>query len=146
MSQLFFRDRNRSKSIFYLIWGVALISTFGSLFFSEVMKHPPCVLCWYQRMAIYPLALLIPVALLSNELALFSKYTFILAAAGLAISIYHNLLYYGVIPESLIPCTEGISCSSRQIEWFGFITIPLLSSLAFLSIIVLLKIDQSRRP
>ncbi|MBP7843514.1 MAG: disulfide bond formation protein B [Proteobacteria bacterium] len=143
---MFLRDRNRSKGIFYLIWGVALIATFGSLFFSEVMKQPPCVLCWYQRIAIYPLVLLIPVALLSNELVLFSKYIFTLAAAGLTVSIYHNLLYYGVIPTSITPCTEGISCTSRQIEWLGFITIPLLSSLAFLLIIVLLKVDRSRRP
>ena len=50
---------------------------------------------------------------------------------GLAISVYHNLLYYGIIPESIQPCTTGVSCTTRQIEWLGFITIPLLALVAF---------------
>jgi disulfide bond formation protein DsbB len=50
---------------------------------------------------------------------------------GLAISAYHNLLYYGILPESIAPCTAGVSCTTRQIEWLGFITIPLLALVAF---------------
>jgi disulfide bond formation protein DsbB len=54
--------------------------------------------------------------------------------SGLAIAVYHNLLYYGVIPDSITPCTQGISCTSVQIEWLGFITIPLMSLTAFVII------------
>jgi disulfide bond formation protein DsbB len=52
-------------------------------------------------------------------------------ATGLAVSIYHNLLYYHLIPESITPCAEGVSCTDRQIEWLGFVTIPLLALTAF---------------
>lgn len=118
----------------YVVWLVALVATLGSLFFSEVMKLPPCVLCWYQRIAMYPLALLAPIAVISKESKTFLKYALALAVAGLVIAIYHNLLYYNIIPESLTPCREGISCTSRQLEWLGFITIPLLSLVSFLFI------------
>ena len=64
---------------------------------------------------------------------------------GLAVSIYHNLLYYGILPESIAPCTEGISCTSRQIEWLGFITIPLLALTAFISLAVCLLIYKPEK-
>ena len=129
----------------YGVWAVSLVATLGSLFFSEIMELPPCTLCWYQRIAMYPIALLIPVALLNDEAAKFMKYVATLAIVGFAIAIYHNLLYYGVIPESLVPCKAGISCTSRQIEWLGFITIPFLALVAFSLVLVLLKINSSRR-
>lgn len=127
------------KGRLYLIWLVALVATLGSLFFSEVMKLPPCVLCWYQRIAMYPLALIIPVALIYNEAEKFFKYIVPLTLAGFAIAVFHNLLYYGFIAESIVPCREGISCTSRQIEWLGFITIPLLSLVAFSLILLLIS-------
>ncbi|MEN9826517.1 MAG: hypothetical protein RI953_2262 [Pseudomonadota bacterium] len=111
-------------------WFVALIATAGSLFFSEVMKLPPCVLCWYQRIAMYPLIIILGVGIVLKD----SKariYALPLSLVGLAISAYHNLLYYKIIPESIKPCTSGVSCTSRQIEWLGFITIPLMSLVAF---------------
>jgi disulfide bond formation protein DsbB len=110
----------------YSAWIVALIATIGSLFFSEVMQLPPCVLCWYQRIAMYPLVIIIGVGIISRD-GSFKNYALPVCLIGLAISIYHNLLYYGLIPESITPCAEGVSCTSRQIEWFGFITIPLLA-------------------
>jgi disulfide bond formation protein DsbB len=129
---------------FYFIWIVALVATLGSLFFSEVMKLPPCVLCWYQRIAMYPIAVLLAVALICGETRIFAKYIFTLAMIGLLVAIYHNLLYYGIIPESITPCKEGISCTSRQIEWLGFITIPLLSLSAFGLIVATLSLDRIR--
>jgi disulfide bond formation protein DsbB len=113
-----------------LAWIVALVATVGSLFFSEVMELPPCVLCWYQRIAMYPLVLVIGVGIILRDSRV-AVYALPLALVGLGISIYHNLLYYGVIPESITPCTQGISCTTRQIEWLGFITIPLLALTAF---------------
>ncbi|MFN8943314.1 MAG: disulfide bond formation protein B, partial [Pseudobdellovibrionaceae bacterium] len=52
-------------------------------------------------------------------------------------AIYHNLLYYGIIPDSITPCTQGISCTSKQVEYLGFITIPLLSLMSFIGLVVL---------
>ena len=117
------------------IWLVSLLATLGSLFFSEVMNLPPCVLCWYQRVLMYPLVVVSTVGLLWRDQGA-ARYAWPLAAGGLAIAVYHNLLYYHVIPESITPCAEGISCTTRQIEWLGFITIPLLSLTAFAIIVI----------
>lgn len=114
----------------YAAWVVALVATAGSLFFSEVMDLPPCVLCWYQRIAMYPLVLVIGVGIATRDTR-WKVYALPLAIGGLTVSIYHNLLYYGLIPESITPCKEGISCTTVQIEWLGFITIPLMALTAF---------------
>src|SRR5688500_10778766 len=119
----------------YAAWVVSLVATAGSLFFSEVMDLPPCILCWYQRIAMYPLVLLIGVGIATRDPG-WKKYALPLALAGLVISIYHNLLYYGVIPESITPCKEGISCTTVQLEWLGFITIPLMALTAFVLVTV----------
>ncbi len=111
----------------------ALVATAGSLFFSEVMKLPPCVLCWYQRIAMYPLVLVLATSIIRRDGAA-RAYGLPLSIVGGAIAIYHNLLYYKLIPESITPCTSGVSCTSRQLEWLGFVTIPLLSLIAFAGI------------
>jgi len=114
----------------FALWFVSLAATLGSLFFSEVMGLPPCVLCWYQRIAMYPLVALTTVALVRRD-AVIGAYLWPFVAMGLAVSIYHNLLYYHLIPESITPCAQGVSCTERQIEWLGFVTIPLLALTAF---------------
>ena len=118
------------KYIPYFIFVVSLLATLISLYFSEVMKLVPCVLCWYQRICMYPLILISAVAILKKDKAI-ADYVLPLSVAGLFIAIYHNLLYYKILPESVAPCAQGISCTTKQIEWFGFITIPLLSMLTF---------------
>ena len=113
---------------------VSLVATCGSLYFSEVMKLPPCVLCWYQRIAMYPIAAIMAVGLFRNDKnAIY--YVIPLSAIGIVISAYHNLLYYKFIPEALTPCIQGISCTTKQIEWAGFVTIPFLSLLSFITIL-----------
>lgn len=128
----------------YAAWTLALLSAAGSLFFSEVMELPPCVLCWYQRIAMYPLVLIIGIGIAFNETK-WKLYALPLALIGLAIAVYHNLIYYGVIPESLTPCSEGASCSERQIEWLGFITIPLMGLVSFLAISVLVVVYKPNK-
>lgn len=126
-----------NDAIPYFVWLLALVSAAGSLFFSEIMDLPPCVLCWYQRIAMYPIVIIVGLGILTNDRS-WRMYSLALALAGLAIAAYHNLIYYGVIPESLTPCTQGVSCSERQIEWFGLITIPLMGLASFLTISILL--------
>jgi disulfide bond formation protein DsbB len=118
-------------------WFVACVATLGSLFFSEVMLYPPCVLCWYQRICMYPLVLILLVGLFPVSKAVI-KFSMPLALVGWLISVYHNLLYYNILPESAAPCVLGISCTTVQIQWLGFITIPFLSLFAFSSILILL--------
>lgn len=91
----------------------------------------------------YPLVLVLAVGIILRDRNL-KAYAIPLALSGLFVSGYHNLLYYGLIPESITPCTEGISCTSRQIEWLGFITIPLLALVAFMGITLCLLLYRSR--
>ena len=128
----------------YMAWVIALVSTVGSLFFSEVMGLPPCVLCWYQRIAIYPLVLIIGTGIIMRD-GQMRNYTLPLCLAGLAVSVYHNLLYYGIIPESMTPCSQGVPCAERQIEWLGFITIPLMGLAAFLGLALCLLLYKPER-
>lgn len=121
------------NKILYVVWSTSLVAVSGSLFFSEGLHFPPCVLCWYQRVAMYPLFVILTVGILRKDRKLY-QYVLPFSILGLLVSIYHNLLYYGILPESAQPCTLGISCTTKQIELFGFITIPLMSLLAFVII------------
>ena len=128
----------------FAIWLVSLVATLGSLFFSEVMSLPPCVLCWYQRICMYPLVAIATAGLLTRDAGV-DRYLWPLAAAGLSIAGYHNLLYYGIIADAITPCAQGVSCTTRQIEWLGFITIPLLSLTAFGLVIISLAAFRRAR-
>ncbi len=138
------KETKTNEILPYLAWLIALVATVGSLFFSEIMQLPPCVLCWYQRIAMYPLVLIIGVGIVTRDSRM-KNYAMPISLAGLAISIYHNLLYYGILPESIAPCTEGISCTSRQIEWLGFITIPLLALTSFVGLALCLLFYKSEK-
>ena len=116
---------------------ISLTSTLGSLYFSEILKLPPCLLCWYQRICMYPLVIIFAVGILKKDKNI-PYFALPLSIIGLIIAAYHNLLYYKIIPESLAPCTLGISCTTKQIEWLGFITIPFLSLLSFIVITILM--------
>lgn len=115
---------------------MAVFSTVGSLYYSEIMKFPPCTLCWYQRICIYPLVIIFGAALLTDDHK-HLKYSLPLLLTGLAFAVYHNLLYFGVIAQELIPCTGSVSCSTRQLELLGFITIPLMAMVGLVVMIVL---------
>ncbi len=121
----------------FLAFLVSLVATFGSLFFSEIMNFIPCSLCWYQRIFMYPLVFLFAINLLFPDDKIF-KYSFPLVFIGLIISIYHNLLMFKIIPEKLSPCISGVPCSVDYINWFSFITIPLLSFFSYTTIFILL--------
>ena len=131
----------RSESIVWTlvfgVWLVAAASTLSALFFGEIMKLPPCVLCWYQRIFMFPLVLILPLGLFPLDRKVI-RYGLALAVPGWGFAAFHQLLVAGVIPESIKPCTRGVPCSETVIEWFGFLTIPLLSLAAFSTIIALL--------
>jgi len=130
-------------TILFVCWLLVTAATLGSLFFSEVMGLPPCSLCWYQRIFMFPLPILLLMGLFPLD-AKVVRYALPLALAGWAIAAYHTLLQLGVIPETAAPCSQGVSCSSAYLELFGFVSIPVLSLLAFSSAVGLL-ILLSRR-
>lgn len=120
----------KQKYLAYFSLLIAWAAVVGSLFFSEILHFPPCTLCWYQRIFMYPLVVILSVGILRKNKDL-PFYVLPLSLIGLAIGIYHNLLYYNLIPESAAPCSLGISCTTKFVEYFGFITIPFLSMIAF---------------
>lgn len=125
------------KTALYQAWTGSLVAMLGSLYFSEIANYPPCVLCWYQRIAMYPLVVILAFAIYTKNKVLLLP-SLVLAGIGWVIAVYHNLLYYEIIPEAVAPCTAGISCTTEYIEWFGFVTIPLLAFLGFTAVIILL--------
>jgi disulfide bond formation protein DsbB len=114
----------------------AWIATSGSLFMSEVIGWQPCLLCWYQRILMYPLALILPIGILRRDRGL-HWYALPFALLGAPLSLYHYLL----IKTTLFPpppCASGVPCTVDYIDWFGFINIPFMALTAFLIIIVTL--------
>ncbi len=134
---------NSNWNILFACWMVASISTLGSLFFSEIMEFPPCVLCWYQRICMFPLVLILLVGLFPFDKSIV-KYALPLAIVGWCFAFYHYLLYSGFIPESIQPCSQGVACSETYIDLFGFLTIPMLSLISFSTIVALLFILKRR--
>ena len=134
---------NSDWTIIFICWIIASVSTLGSLFFSEIMELAPCSLCWYQRIFMFPLVAIFLVGLFAIDKSII-RYALPLAIAGWATAFYHYLVYSGFIPESIQPCSQGVSCSETYLDLFGFLTIPMLSLISFSTIIVLLFIFKRR--
>lgn len=124
----------------YIAFTQALVATVGSLFLSEIINLPPCVLCWYQRALMYPLVAIIGVGILRTEKKLY-QYVLPLAGIGWLIAAYHSLLQWKIIPDALAPCVQGVSCTTVQINYLGFITIPFMALVAFTVIIACMLIE-----
>jgi len=129
--------------LIFICWLIATISTLGSLFFSEIMELTPCVLCWYQRIFMFPLVIILLVGLYPVDKNVV-RYALPIALIGLLFTIYHCLLFFGVIPESLQPCSQGVSCKDANMVLFDFLPIPLLSLASFSSMTILLLITRAR--
>lgn len=129
------------NNILYLAWITAATSTAGSLYFSEILGFAPCVLCWYQRIAMYPLVLIIGIGIVKKDRH-FYDYALPLSMIGGAIAFYQNLLYYDIISENFLPCIAGVSCTTKYIQLFGFMDIPLLSLISFVVITASLLINK----
>lgn len=138
-------DSETDWNILFACWVIVAASTAGSLFFSHVMEFAPCVLCWYQRIFLFPLVLILPAGLFPLDRKVV-KYSLPLAAAGLLTAVYHNLLYAGLIPKNIRPCAKGVSCTEEYISLFGFLSIPMMSMLAFAAITALLILLKRREP
>jgi len=126
-----------SKNVYYYAaaWIVAITATIGSLFYSEVMNFVPCSLCWYQRIFMYPLTIIIGIAVFYNEVNI-KKYILSVSIIGWLIALYHVLLQKIPAMKALEPCKQGIPCTVDYVNYLGFITIPMLSLTAFTLIII----------
>jgi disulfide bond formation protein DsbB len=121
---------------------VALLAMAGSLYFSEIAHFKPCLLCWYQRIAMYPLALILLIAAIRRDIGV-RWYVIPLALIGIVISSYHYVLEW--FPEiSTGACEVDNPCTAVWFREFGFISLPFLALVAFLLIITFLLIPMRR--
>ena len=135
---VYFLVRSKARPAWFGRWAlpaaflVALVSMVGSLFFSEIAKYTPCELCWFQRILMYPLVLILGIAVVRKE-RLMAPYVMVLTLIGAVIAAYHYSLQLGVTP--LAPCSEIMgSCAAKQSMTYGYITIPVMSLTAFILI------------
>lgn len=117
-----------------LAWLVALVSTLGSLYFSEVADYLPCTLCWYQRIAMYPLAVILGIATFRKDRGV-KVYAVPVAAIGAGISLYHWLLER--FPDIEVgACSAIVPCSAPWFTVYGSVTLAFMALSGFLFIIV----------
>jgi len=120
----------------HLSWAVALVAMLGSLFFSEIMQFAPCKLCWYQRILMYPLAIILGIAAVRKDTKIY-LYVLPLSIWGACISTYHYLMQKTALFKEAAAACGPIPCDVDYINWLGFITIPLLALIAFVLITVI---------
>lgn len=128
-----------------IVFALSLAAILGSLFYSEVLGYEPCVLCWWQRVFLYPLPVILGVALWQRDKYVF-KYVFPLVTLSAIVALYQSYVALG--GTSLLPCTAvGGACSKLYVNEFGYITIPSMSFTIAVYILVVIwiknKYDQN---
>lgn len=123
-------------------WIVAVLATFGSLFLQFGEQLNPCEFCWFQRICMYPLSLLLGIASFRGDLQVAKRYFIGLAVVGAGLAVYHYQLER--VPGEPTVCGGAVPCNIAVINVFGFISVPFLSMAAFLLITTLLLVARSR--
>ena len=120
----------------YLAWLPALTAMVGSLYYSEVAGFIPCTLCWYQRILMYPLTVIILAGIIRQDEHL-PAYVLPLSVTGILVSSYHYMIQLGLLGHPLA-CEVGIPCNMRWVNYFGFVTIPFMALTAFVLITLIM--------
>lgn len=120
-----------------LAWLVAVVATLGSLYFSEVKGFIPCEMCWYQRILMYPLSVILGIAAFHGEHSV-RKYALPLSILGIFVSAFHYMEQKIPGFAAIKPCAQGVPCDIAYINWLGFMTIPFLALIGFILITALL--------
>lgn len=113
-----------------IAWAQAFVGTVVSLYASDVLGFIPCTLCWYQRIALYPLVIIFGIAIWRKDTFVF-WYGLPLSILGAGVALYHSMLQWGWFTESLFTCVSGIPCNVATFNLFGFVNFPFLSLLGF---------------
>jgi disulfide bond formation protein DsbB len=119
----------------WLAWLVALVTTLGSLYFSQVAHFTPCALCWYQRIAMYPLSIVLLVAAIRRDRGI-AWYVVPVATIGALFATYHTQLQAFPQQHSAF-CTLTEPCTVRYVWEFGFVSLPFMALSAFVFIITM---------
>lgn len=124
----------RNWNFLFAAWAISLIATLGALFIGEIMGKIPCNLCWYQRIFMFPLPIILGIALYRADFSVW-RYGLPLSVGGAGIAAFHSLVFFKILPEEIKPCLEtGPSCSGADMLLWGTLPLPLLSFIAFVSI------------
>lgn len=138
-------SKRLSPYTYYIVFFLSFIATIASLFLSEVAQFPPCILCWYQRILMYPQPLLYYLAIIRREKFL-TPYGITLSVLGMIVSLYHYSLH--VLPKTttiLLPCAKsfgGVPCDKGYKFFFGFMTFPLMAFVVFALITVVFLLSK----
>ncbi len=124
----------------FAAFAVALTALLGSLYYTEIAGVPMCLLCWYQRILMYPLVLILLVGILKRDADVFD-YVLPLSVIGIGVAAYHYLIQLGVLPHPAA-CSVDAPCNLRDVNYLGFVTIPLMSLAAFAVITLLMALGK----
>jgi len=125
----------------WFAFAVATTATLGSLYLSEIVHLIPCTYCWYQRIAMYPLVVILGIAAWRRDHNI-RIYATSLATIGIVISTYHRLIQ--AVPDlGGSACSSGVPCTAAYFTLFGFVTIPTMAFSAFAFILALLYVDHA---
>ncbi len=122
----------------------AWVAMLGSLYFSQVLHWTPCTLCWYQRILMYPLSILLLIGILRRDDGI-PFYVLPFSVLGIFVSTYHYLLQKTDLFTESQACSAGVPCSIDYLNWMGFVTIPFLALTAFIIITIMCLIFLSER-
>lgn len=124
---------------------IAMLSTVGSLYYSEIAKFAPCKLCWFQRIFMYPQMFLLGIAFWRNDKKI-ADYIILLSFIGGIFAAYHY--YLQLAPHAILPCSTvgfSVSCSERFVTQYGYITLPFMSLTAFVfNLVFMITAKMSR--
>jgi disulfide bond formation protein DsbB len=131
-----------AEHAFLIGFVISVASLIGSLIYSNVIGFDPCELCWWQRIFLYPQAILFAVAFYNEKVRkvqddMVFLYSLILSLIGGAIALFQ---YYGQMfdPALLDAClASGTSCAKLYFVSFGYVTIPMMSLTAYAFLILL---------
>lgn len=139
------REHSRDEIALTVAFLIALAATLGALFIGEVLGQMPCTLCWYQRIAMFPLVIVLGIALWRFDLsARMTAAPF--AAGGFVLAAWHSGLYAGVIPQAIAPCMkDGPSCTDAAAQAVLGLPLPYLSLVAFAAILLCLTQMKGHR-
>ncbi|GGK36856.1 disulfide bond formation protein C [Caldalkalibacillus thermarum] len=117
-------------------WLIAFTATLGSLYFSEIVGFIPCEYCWYQRILMYPLAVILAIATVRKDIRVY-VYVLPLSISGGSISLFHYLNQKVTFLHELGAACGPIPCNIEYINWFGFVTIPFMALVAFILVTII---------
>lgn len=128
------------RSALWLAWVVALVTTLGSLYYSKFAHYDPCEFCWYQRICIYPMSVILLIAALRKDNGIW-RYALPMITIGIVIAVYHTQLQ--AWPDQHLFCSVEEPCNIRHVWEFGFVSLPLMDLVAHTFVFAMLLLARS---